>query len=70
MATLSVFDNVISPGIVSISGYHCATGLLGLSNISNQCSRPMPMKLDPIAVQPINSFEPILIINDYVNLFN
>lgn len=48
------------PGIVSINVYHCATGFLGLSNISNQWSRPIPIKLEPIAVQPINSFDPIL----------
>jgi hypothetical protein len=48
------------PGMDSSSGYHCATGLLGLSSISSQWSRPIPMKLDPIAVHPISSFDPIL----------
>lgn len=48
------------PGMVSMSGYHCVTGFLGFSNIFNHCSRPIPMKSAPIAVQPINSFEPIL----------
>lgn len=49
------------PGMVSMSGYHCVTGFLGFSNIFSHCSRPMPMKSAPIAVQPINSFEPILL---------
>jgi hypothetical protein len=49
------------PDTVSISGYHCATGFLGLSSISSQWSRPIPMKLEPIAVHPISSFDPILI---------
>ena len=48
------------PGIDSKSGYHCATGLLGLSSISSQWSLPIPIKLEPIAVQPISSLEPIL----------
>lgn len=50
----------IWPGTVSISGYHCVTGFLGFSSIFSHCSRPIPMKSAPIAVQPINSFEPIL----------
>lgn len=49
------------PGMVSMSGYHCVTGFLGFSNIFSHCSRPIPMKSAPIAVQPINSFEPILL---------
>lgn len=60
MGSVSVEDGGICPGIDSSKGYHWATGLLGLSNISNQWSFPIPIKLEPIAVQPINSFEPIL----------
>lgn len=48
------------PATVSIKGYHCATGFLGLSIISNQWLRPIPMQCDPMAVHPINSFVPIL----------
>jgi len=50
----------IWPGTVSNKGYHWATGLRGLSSISSQWSRPIPIKLEPIAVHPINSLWPIL----------
>lgn len=56
----SEFTGGMWPGIVSISGYHCVTGFLGFSSIFSHCSRPMPIKSAPIAVQPINSFDPIL----------
>lgn len=50
----------ICPGTVSSKGYHWATGLRGLSSISSQWSLPIPIKLEPIAVQPISSLCPIL----------
>lgn len=50
----------LCPGTDSSRGYHWATGFLGLSNISSQWSRPIPIKLFPIPVQPRSSLAPIL----------
>jgi hypothetical protein len=58
-----------SPGNDSNSGYHSATGFLGLSNISNQWSRPIPKKRGPTATQPISSLLPTLKIENVLIKF-
>ena len=73
------FDRLVAPpcgraGRFSCSGYHCATGRRGLSNISNQWSRPRSRYCGPSAKQPISSLLPTLCVCGYIfmdkTLFN